>query len=80
MESFTDYLNSNIVQAEDRDTDTFRTIESYLETRRENIGARPSFAMGELQLSIPDEAFYHPVMKELEYLCADLMLIDNVCL
>ena len=58
----------------------FRTIESYLETRRENIGARPSFAMGELQLSIPDEAFYHPVMKELEYLCADLMLIDNVCL
>ena len=33
---------------------------------------------GELHLSIPDEAFYHPVIKELEYLIADLIILDNV--
>ncbi|RPD67494.1 terpenoid synthase [Lentinus tigrinus ALCF2SS1-7] len=77
VEAFTDYLNSVIVQAEDRDNDTIRTIDSYLETRRQNIGARPSYVPGELHLSIPDEAFYHPVIKELEYLCADLIILDN---
>ena len=78
VEAFTDYLNSVITQAEDRDNDTHRTIDTYLQTRRENIGARPSYVPGELHLSIPDEAFYHPVIKELEYLIADLIILDNV--
>jgi Delta6-protoilludene synthase len=54
------------------------TIEEYMRTRRENIGARPSFVLGELHLSIPDYAFRHPVIKELEYLIADLIILDNV--
>ena len=66
VESFTDYLQSVIAQAEDRDNNTIRTIDSYLENRRQNIGARPSYVPGELHLSLPDEAFYHPVIKELE--------------
>ena len=77
VEAFTDYLRSVITQAEDRDSDTIRTIDTYLQTRRENIGARPSYVPGELHLSIPDEAFYHPVIKELEYLIADLIILDN---
>ncbi|RPD81425.1 terpenoid synthase [Lentinus tigrinus ALCF2SS1-7] len=77
VEAFTDYVNSVVVQAEDRDNDTIRTIDSYLETRRENIGTRPAHLPAELHLSIPDEAFYHPIIKELEFLCADLVLLDN---
>ena len=71
-------MHSVITQAEDRDNDTIRTVDKYFETRRENIGARPSYGPGELHLSIPDEAFYHPIVKELEYLIADLIIIDNV--
>ncbi|KAI0695236.1 isoprenoid synthase domain-containing protein [Cytidiella melzeri] len=77
VEAFTDYLESVVVQAGDRDNDTFRTVETYMHTRRQNIGARPSYVPGELHLSIPDYAFYHPVIKELEYLIADLIILDN---
>lgn len=33
---------------------------------------------GELHLDLPDEAFDHPVVKELEYYIADLIILDNV--
>lgn len=78
IQAFTDYLNSVVEQAADRDNDTIRTFESYMKTRRENIGARPSYVPAELGLNIPDEAFYHPVVVELSYYIADLIIIDNV--
>ncbi|KAJ7645684.1 isoprenoid synthase domain-containing protein [Mycena polygramma] len=77
VEAFTDYLESVVEQAKDRDSDTVLTVESYLKTRRQNIGARPSYVPGELHLDLPDEAFYHPVVKELEYDIAELIILDN---
>jgi hypothetical protein len=67
-----------VKQAEDRDNRKILSIDEYLATRRQNIGIRPSFVPGELHLTLPDAAFYHPVVKELEYLVADLIIIDNV--
>ncbi|KAJ7137766.1 terpenoid synthase [Mycena epipterygia] len=77
VEAFTDYLESVVAQAENRDSDTVLTVDSYLKTRRENIGVRPSYPIGELHLDLPDEAFYHPVIKELEYEIAELIILDN---
>ncbi|KAJ7436098.1 isoprenoid synthase domain-containing protein [Mycena galericulata] len=77
VESFKDYLDSLVVQAEGRAFDTVLTINSYLQTRRQNIGARPSYVPGELHLDLPDEAFYHPVVKELETHITDLIILDN---
>ncbi|KAH8101904.1 terpenoid synthase [Cristinia sonorae] len=77
VESFTDYLESVVQQAEDRDENRFRTIDEYLENRRQNIGARPSFVPLELQLHLPDEAFYHPVVQELSVYITDLIILDN---
>ncbi|KZT21453.1 terpenoid synthase [Neolentinus lepideus HHB14362 ss-1] len=77
IESFTDHVNSIVLQAEDRDNNKICTIDEYLETRRENVGARPSFFIGELHLNLPDQAFYHPTVKEQEYLIADLLVLDN---
>jgi len=77
IEAFTDYLDSVIEQAADRDNDTIRSIDSYFKTRRENIGARPSYVPAELGLDIPDEAFYHPVITELSYYIAELIILDN---
>ncbi|KZT64788.1 terpenoid synthase [Daedalea quercina L-15889] len=76
-EAFTDYLNSVYDQALDRDSKNVRTVESYFKTRRENIGARPSYMPAVLGIDIPDEAFYHPVVVELGYLIADLIILDN---
>ncbi|OSX64651.1 hypothetical protein POSPLADRAFT_1133971 [Postia placenta MAD-698-R-SB12] len=77
IEAFTDYLNSVVEQAVDRDNNYIRTVDSYLKTRRENIGARPSYFPAELGLNLPDEAFYHPVVTELSYNIADLIILDN---
>ncbi|KAJ7110784.1 isoprenoid synthase domain-containing protein [Mycena crocata] len=77
VEAFTDYLESVVEQAKDRDSETVLTVDSYLKTRRQNIGARPSYVPGELHLELPDEAFYHPVLKELEYEIAELIILDN---
>lgn len=77
IEAFTDYLNSVVEQAADRDNNHIRTVDSYLKTRRENIGARPAYFPAELGLNLPDEAFYHPVVTELSYNIADLIILDN---
>ncbi|KAF8970725.1 terpenoid synthase [Flammula alnicola] len=77
IESFTAYLESVVQQAADRDSDTFRSIDSYFQNRRQNIGARPSYVPMELDLHLPDEVFYHPVIEELSYYIADLIILDN---
>ena len=33
---------------------------------------------GELHFSLPDEVFYHPIIRELEDLVVDLVVLDNV--
>lgn len=78
VESFIDYLESVVSQAADRDNDTFRTVDTYLENRRENVGARPSFVPFELHLRLPDHVFNHPIIRELQYHTCDLLVLDNV--
>ena len=78
VEAFSDYLDSVAEQAEERDKDVYRDIDSYFRTRRQNVGARPSFVPCELGLDLPDEAFYHPVVLELSEYITDLIIIDNV--
>jgi len=78
VETFTSYLESVVQQAADRDSNTIRTIDSYLQNRRENIGAKPSYVPMELDLDLTDEIFYHPVIVELSIYIADLIILDNV--
>lgn len=78
VEAFVDYAETVVTQAEDRDKDTYRTVEAYIQHRRENTGARPTYALSELHLNIPDYAFYHPVVQELTYHITDLVMLDNV--
>ena len=78
VESFTAYLESVVQQAYDRDNNVIRSIDTYFENRRQNIGARPSYVPMELDLNLPDHVFYHPVIEELSYYIADLIILDNV--
>ncbi|KAM5542498.1 hypothetical protein V8D89_003957 [Ganoderma adspersum] len=77
VDLFIDYLEAVVVQAEDRDNRIKLSIEEYLTRRRGNMGGRPSFVMGVLSLSIPDEAFRNPVVQELENAILDLIIVDN---
>lgn len=79
ISSFKDYLDSVVQQAADRDNDEHRTIDSYLENRRENIGSRPPYALLELGLNIPEEILELDVIKELEVYASDMIILDNVC-
>ena len=80
IESFSAYLEAVIQQASDRDEHTRHSIESYLKIRRENIGLRPTLSILEMDMNIPDEAFYHPTIVQLSYYIAELIILDNVSL
>jgi hypothetical protein len=75
---FATYTQSVVQQAADRKNRHVRTVPEYLEVRRDTIGAKPSFAILELDMDLPDEVFKHPVMKELETLAIDMILLGNV--
>jgi hypothetical protein len=65
-------------QAADRTHEYIRTIDEYLEMRRDTIGAKPSFAILETGLDLPDEAVRHPIINELSILAIDMILLGNV--
>ena len=67
-----------VQQAADRTHKHIRSIQEYLEVRRDSIGAKPSFAILELDMNIPDEAVHHPVIEELSILSIDMILLGNV--
>ncbi|TBU23980.1 terpenoid synthase [Dichomitus squalens] len=71
------YLEGVLQQAEDRENHVIRTVDAYMEVRREDSGVRVCFTPGELHLSIPDEAFYHPIVKVLRDCSIDLVVLDN---
>jgi Delta6-protoilludene synthase len=49
-----------------------------LEVRRDTIGAKPSFAILETAMNLPDEAVRHPDIVELSILSIDMILLGNV--
>ncbi|KAL5513793.1 hypothetical protein ACEPAH_4194 [Sanghuangporus vaninii] len=76
-ESFTAYLESVVEQARDRETSARQCVTGYLNNRRQNIGARPSFVLLELDMDLKDDVSYHPVMMELTQYIIDMLIIDN---
>ena len=72
------YLQGVAQQVDDRDKHSICTVDAYTEARRKDSAMDACFMPGELHLSIPDDAFYHPVMKELRDASNDLVVLDNV--
>ena len=78
VKSFAEYLESNIVHSRDRENDIVSPSEGFLDYRRPNTGGRAMFFFGELGLNLPDEVYYHPVIRELQNCAIDVIGIDNV--
>jgi len=77
IETFGTYTQSVVQQAADRTHKHVRSIQDYLEVRRDTIGAKPSFAILELDMDLPDEAVRHPIIEELSILTIDMILLGN---
>lgn len=71
------YTDSVVQQAADRDDHRIRDIESYFVVRRDTIGAKPSFAINEVHLSLPDEVLNDPIVMSLTASCIDMLIIGN---
>lgn len=71
-------MDAVVQQAADRTQNHIRTLDSYLDVRRETIGAKPSFAILELDMDLPDDVFYHPTLENLRTWVIDMLCIGNV--
>ena len=79
LRTFTDYLESNVVQAQHRDNHTFfQSIDEFMIYRREAVGARACLFPCQMHLLIPDEVLFQSIVLEIEYLAVEMMAIDNV--
>lgn len=64
-------------QAADRDHSHIRSVDHYFELRRDTIGAKPSFAILEVKMDIPDDVINHPSIVTLTEACIDMLIIGN---
>ena len=81
MHTFNNYLESLVVTAQHREDQTLlQSVEEYILCRRQDVGIRVTLLPLQLHLDIPDEALFHPVIVEMEYLLGDMEVIDNVSL
>ena len=78
IKTFGHYMDAIVQQAKDRTRRHIRGLDSYLEVRRDTIGAKPSFAILELEMDLPDDVFNHPILENLRLWVIDMLCIGNV--
>ncbi|KAF7349057.1 Terpene cyclase [Mycena venus] len=77
VNAFQSYMDAVVQQADDRNSRRIRDVNSYFEVRRDTIGAKPSFAICEIHMGLPDAIITHPVIAKLTGLCIDMLIIGN---
>ena len=77
IDAFQHYTDSVVQQAADRDHSYIRSIERYLELRRDTVGAKPSFAIIGAKMDIPDDVISHPTIVALTMASIDMIIIGN---
>lgn len=68
-----------MIQARDRSKEHIRSLADYFDMRRDNIGAKPSFAILELTMDLPDFVMDHPSIRIMTISAIDMLIIGNVC-
>jgi len=72
-----EYLEGVVQQAADRSGHLIRDIQSYFDLRRKTVGIRPSYALLELGLDIPDEVIAHPAIEDMVVASMDMVILAN---
>jgi len=76
--TFDEYMESMVQEAIDRSRNHVRDIQSYIDMRRNTIGAKPCFALLEMGMDMPDEVLSHPTIKVMEMSSIDMICLTNV--
>ncbi|KAH9173525.1 terpenoid synthase [Lactarius sanguifluus] len=74
---FDAYAQAVVQEAADRGHKYVRSVQEYLEVRRDTIGGRPAFSMIELDLNLPDEVVEHPAIEDMTAWAVDMLILDN---
>ncbi|KAK4155760.1 isoprenoid synthase domain-containing protein [Chaetomidium leptoderma] len=72
-----DYVESVAEQAEHRSKARILDLETYFPLRRNTSGAPSTIALYEIDMDIPDDVRNHPILRRLETLAVDLIVIAN---
>lgn len=78
LETWIDYVESVAQQAEHRSQSRILDLDSYFDLRRHTSGAPSTIAFWEIDMDIPDEIRDHPILRMLETLAVDIIVIGNV--
>ncbi|CAA7262204.1 unnamed protein product [Cyclocybe aegerita] len=71
------YLRAVTQEAEDRANKRVRKVDDYLRLRRDTCGARPTLALIEFGLNLPNEVVRHPSLVALTEAAVDLIILVN---
>lgn len=77
IDTFQLYTDSVVQQSLDRGNGSLRDIQNYFEVRRETIGVKPSFAINQIYLDLPDHVFESPIITRLTNLSIDMIITGN---
>ncbi|KAJ6519123.1 terpenoid synthase [Mycena sanguinolenta] len=77
LDEFEMYTKAVVDQARDRDQFVFRDVESYMVLRRNNLGAKPAFALLEMEMEMPQDVFEHSALAKLRQLSVDMICLAN---
>lgn len=78
VDTYNECINAVVLRVQDRDRGHTRTGEEYFAIRRNTIGIRPTFALLEAYIDLPQEVIDHPIMAELRKCVTDILLLSNV--
>jgi hypothetical protein len=77
IQSFGLYLDAVVQQAQDRTENHIRSIDEYFKIRRHTIGAKPSFVINAIRMSIPDEIMENEHIKTITVAAIDMIITVN---
>jgi len=72
------YFNAVTQEARDRKAGRIRNVDDYLTLRRDSCGAKPTLALIEFGLDLPEEVMQHPGVQALTRTAVDLIILVNV--
>lgn len=73
-----EYLEEVAQESIDKNDHHILDIKSYVNARRLTGAVKPTFALIELGLDIPDEVMTHPVIQEMIMAAIDIITLSNV--
>lgn len=79
IDTFDQYLDATVHEAENRETGTILGLRDFMELRRGNSGVEVAFALIECILSIDlkPEVFDHPILSDLRRLAGNMLFAAN---